>query len=95
MVIVARPPLRALVCPTTLAISGEAHRDGQRYHEACAQVMYRSSELAVTGFVRFIAGLGVSVDWNGTEDLRVIRNIGEKQIRQVVGIGKELLIQFL
>jgi hypothetical protein len=42
---------------TTLAISGEAHRDGRGYHGGCTDVMYTGSKLAVAGFVRFIAGL--------------------------------------
>jgi hypothetical protein len=42
---------------TTLAISGEAHRDGQGYHAARRPVMCRGSGLAVAGFVRFIGGL--------------------------------------
>ena len=48
----------AFVCPTTLAISGEAHRDGQGYHVGRVPVVYRRSELTAAGFVRFIAELG-------------------------------------
>jgi hypothetical protein len=51
-------PLRDPRCPTTLAISGEAHRDGQGYHGGRIFVMYTGSELSVAGFVRFIVGLG-------------------------------------
>jgi hypothetical protein len=45
------------VCLTTLAISGEAHRDGQGYHGGRILVMHTGSEWRVLGFVRFIAGL--------------------------------------
>jgi hypothetical protein len=46
------------VCPTILAISGEAHRVGRGYHVGRILEMYRGSELSVAGFVRIIAGLG-------------------------------------
>jgi hypothetical protein len=45
---------------TTRAISGEAHRDGQGYHEGRTTVMYIGSEVTVAGFVRFIARLAGS-----------------------------------
>jgi hypothetical protein len=42
---------------TTLAISGEAYRNGQGYHADRIVAMCRGSELSVAGFVRFIAWL--------------------------------------
>ena len=42
---------------TSLAISGEAHRDGQGCHGGGTFVMYTGSELSVAGFGRFIVGL--------------------------------------
>jgi hypothetical protein len=47
---------------TSLAISGEAHRDDQGYHDGRSFVMCTGSELSVAGFVRFIAWLA-GVPW--------------------------------
>jgi hypothetical protein len=44
-------------CLTTLAISGEAHRDGQDSDFDHTFVMCRGSQWSVVGFGRFIAGL--------------------------------------
>ena len=55
---VARTHVLSLVRSTTLAISGEAHRDAQGYHVVRTFVMCAGSELNFAGFVRFIAGLG-------------------------------------
>jgi hypothetical protein len=54
-------------------MSGEAHRDGQGYHDGRIQVMCTGSELTVAGFVRFIAGLArrtpCTRDWAEDHDL--------------------------
>ena len=64
-----RPPTDGVRVPvawlTTLAISGEAHRDGQGYHVGRILVMCTGSELSVAGFVRFIAGLAGSLVRSG------------------------------
>jgi hypothetical protein len=55
-----------------LAISGEAHRDGQGYHVGRTFAMCTGSQWAVAGFDRFIAGLNQAA--GAAADLPVVGN---------------------